>query len=220
MIRNLTLVSAVALMTIAGCSNEIDDANLEDKAAQVAEQVAETTATAEATVETAMADALIGPTLGEIFPVASLAGADGTALTLADLTAERGGVVVLSRSAEWCPYCQRQMIDLKDAQAELESMGMKLSVLTYDTPEILAGFAAENDVGYQFISDTGSETIKALNLLNTDVAEGSRVYGVPHPAVIVLAADGEMRNSHIGTDYKVRPSNAEVIALAADVDGG
>ena len=211
----MTLASALGLMMVAGCSNqEIDDANLQGKAASVVEQVSE------ATEETATAEALSGPTLGETFPVESLVSVDGAALTLADLTAESGGVVVLSRSAEWCPFCQKQMVDLKDSQAQLEAMGMKLSVITYDAPEILSGFAAENGIEYQFVSDTGSETIKALNLLNTDVDEGSRVFGVPHPAVIVLAADGEMRNLHVGTDYRVRPSNADVIALAADVDGG
>jgi len=97
---------------------------------------------------------------------------------------------------------------------------MKLSVITYDPVKELSQFAAANGITYQLVSDTESTTIIANNLLNPDVPQDTRYYGIPHPAVVVLAGNGEVRNTHVDTDYKVRPTNADVIAMAADVNGG
>lgn len=216
MVRKMTLAGVLALLPVAACSSEIDDAELEAKA-EVAEQVAADT---QEQVEAAMVDAQFGPVMGEALPVSSLLSSEGQPVELSGLVAEGGGVVVFSRSAAWCPYCQKQMVELKDAEAELASMGIRLSVVTYDSVKDLSKFAAENGIEYQLVSDTDSSTIIANSLLNEGAEEGSRFYGIPHPAVIVLAADGEVRNVHVDTDYTVRPSNDDVIALAADLNGG
>ena len=127
---------------------------------------------------------------------------------------------MFARSVSWCPYCQKQVVELKDAQAELSGMGIKLTVITYDPVKTLSQFAAEHGIGYQLVSDTESTTIIANNLLNEGVEEGTRFYGIPHPAVVVLSDIGDVQNMHVDTDYTVRPSNADVIAMAADVSGG
>lgn len=226
MVRKMTLAGVLALLPVAACSNDIDDRDLEAKA-QAAEEVAalqddvESDPVAEDMLtEMETAGPEYGPVIGEALPVSSLLSSEGQPLELSSLVSEGGGVVVFSRSAAWCPYCQKQMVELKDAQSDLEAMGMKLSVITYDSVKDLSQFAAENGIDYQLVSDTESTTIIASSLLNEDATEGTRFYGIPHPAVIVLASDGEVRNVHVDTDYTVRPSNDDVIALAADVNGG
>lgn len=216
MVRKMTLAGVLAFLPVAACSSDIDDAEIEAKAEEAEKAASE----AQEKVEEAMANAQYGPVIGEMLAVSSLLTSEGQPVELTDLVGERGGVVVFSRSAAWCPYCQKQMVQLKDIQAELADRGMKLSVLTYDPVKELSQFAAENGINYQLVSDTESSTIIANNLLNDGVEEGTRSYGIPHPAVVVLASNGEVRNTHVDTDYTVRPSNADVIALAADVDGG
>ena len=216
MVRKMTLAGVLALLPVAACSNEIDDSTLEAKSEQVETDVAET----EEKVEKAMAETSIGPVMGESLSVSSLLDSQGQPLELSGLVGERGGVIVFSRSAAWCPFCQRQMVALKDAAPALSEMGLKLSVVTYDSVKDLSQFASENGIDYQLVSDTESSTIIANNLLNDEVEQGTRFYGIPHPAVVVIAANGEVRNVHVDTDYRVRPNNDDVIALAADVEGG
>ncbi len=216
MVRKMTLAGVLALLPVAACSSDIDDAELEAKA-EAAEQ-AETDA--QETIEAAVEMAAYGPVIGEPLPVSSLLDSEGQPIELTDLVADGGGVVVFSRSAAWCPYCQKQMVELKEAESELANLGMQLTVITYDPVKDLSQFAASNGIGYQLASDTDSTTIIANSLLNEGAEEGSRFYGIPHPAVITLAASGEVRGTFVDTDYTVRPSNAEIIAMAADVNGG
>ena len=216
MVRKMTLAGVLALLPVAACSGDIDDAEIEAKA-EVADNAA---SEAQEEIEAALAQADYGPVIGDALAVSSLLSSEGQPIELSGLVSEGGGVVVFSRSASWCPYCQKQMVELKEAEAELSEMGMKLSVVTYDSVKDLSQFAAQNGIGYQLVSDTESSTIIANNLLNEGVDEGTRFFGIPHPAVVVLAANGEVRNVHVDTDYTVRPSNADVVALAADVNGG
>ena len=216
MVRKMTLAGVLALLPVAACSGDASETELEAKAAEAEKAASDT----QKKVEEAMANAAYGPVIGETLAVSSLLTSEGQPIDLQSLVADGGGVVVFSRSAVWCPYCQKQMVELKAAEAELAGMGMKLSVVTYDSVKELSQFAAENGIDYQLVSDTESTTIIANSLLNEGAEKGTRFYGIPHPAVVILSADGEVRNVHVDTDYKVRPTNADVIAMAADVNGG
>jgi len=46
------------------------------------------------------------------------------------------------RSASWCPFCQVQLIDVNRITADLAKRGYTLAALSYDSPEVLATFAA------------------------------------------------------------------------------
>lgn len=56
----------------------------------------------------------IGLEVGEKAPAFNLVNQEGEATTLSALTAEHGKVALaFFRSADWCPFCQRQLIDLQ-----------------------------------------------------------------------------------------------------------
>ena len=44
-----------------------------------------------------------------------------------------GLMLVFSRSADWCPYCKTQMIELQDRLPNLKAQGLGLAVITYDS---------------------------------------------------------------------------------------
>ena len=94
---------------------------------------------------------------------------------------------------------------------------MKLTVITYDSVKDLNEFKSTNRINYSLVSDTDSSTIIASNLLNESADEGTRFYGIPHPAVIVLGAIGEVKDVHVDTDYTVRPSVADILLNAEGV---
>src|SRR6478752_7259581 len=64
----------------------------------------------------------------------------GTPRTLQSLMGEKGLVLFFFRSADWCPFCQAQMMDLNTAVAGMESRGYKLAGISYDMPEIQKTF--------------------------------------------------------------------------------
>src|SRR4051812_13829675 len=95
-----------------------------------------------------------GPAVGAHMP-ANFAAVDkaGAPQTFASLKGQKGLVLMFFRSAKWCPYCQKQLIDMKAIQGSLEQRGYRLAGISYDDPSVLAQFAAKQGVDYTLLSD-------------------------------------------------------------------
>jgi peroxiredoxin len=146
----------------------------------------------------------------------ALLDAAGRPTMLGKQMGKNGLVLVLTRSASWCPYCKAQLIAIKDVQASLAQRGYKLASLSYDKPQVLAAFVAERDVGYAMLSDQGSKMIDALGLRDPQYGPGSMANGVPYATTLVIGPDGTVKARNVSRDYTARPSNAAILAL---VDG-
>jgi len=127
------------------------------------------------------------------------------------IAGKKGTVLVLFRSAKWCPYCQAQLKSLKDVQASLAQRGYGLAALSYDPPEVLAGFAAKTGIGYTLLSDEKSAMIDAFGLRDPAYAPSSYAYGVPKASILLVDAKGVLRWKSVATDYKIRADNATIL---------
>lgn len=158
----------------------------------------------------------IGPAVGSKVPPISARDLSGKPVTIARLSDRNGVVLVFFRSAKWCPYCQKQLMELKDAQAPLAQRGYRLVALSYDSPEVLTRFAEQRGIGYQFLSDPGSATIDAFKLRDPQYGKESFAFGVPMPAIFVISPRGVVQAKLAEEGYKTRPP---VSAVLAAVDG-
>ena len=127
------------------------------------------------------------------------------------IAGKKGTVFVLFRSAKWCPFCQAQLKSLKDAQASLAQRGYGLAALSYDAPDVLAGFAAKTGIGYTLLSDEKSAMIDAFGLRDPAYAAGSYAYGVPKASILLVDAKNVVRWKSVATDYKIRAENATIL---------
>lgn len=201
MIRTASLASLLALLPAAAVAQEPSDAAMAAKASE-----AERAAMAE--------EMRVGPVVGEPAPAVTVTGPEGT-VSFTDLAGEKGTVVAFFRSADWCPYCKKQLIDLKEAAAPLAGEGWTLIGVSYDSPETLADFKAAKELPYGLYSDAGSAAIDAYHLRNPDVPAGSRYYGIPHPAIVFIAADGMVKAVMREEGYKDRPPVEAILEMAA-----
>src|SRR5688572_9417685 len=79
----------------------------------------------------------IGPPIGAKVPdIGSPPDQTGAQRSLASLMGEKGLVLFFFRSADWCPYCQAQMMDLNMAVAAIERRGYRMAGISYDSPQI------------------------------------------------------------------------------------
>jgi peroxiredoxin len=67
------------------------------------------------------------------------------------------------------------------------------------------------DVTFPLLSDPRSRVIDRYALRDEAYA-GKKEDGIPHPAVFVLDEKGRVRWMKIETDFRERPSNAEIAA--------
>ncbi|BCA58477.1 peroxiredoxin family protein [Sphingomonas sp. HMP6] len=162
----------------------------------------------------AAAPAAIGPAIGTRIAIdAALIDSSGRKTTLAAVAHGKPIMVVLFRSAKWCPYCQGQLKSLGTVAGAAKAKGVGFIAVSYDSPVDLAAFAAKQGLSFPLYSDSGSKMIDALKLRDPRYAADSFAYGVPYPTTLLLDAAGTVKGKTVETDYKIRPTNADLIAM-------
>lgn len=158
----------------------------------------------------------VGPAVGARTPALHAVDLNGAPVSVRELSGKRGLVLVFFRSAKWCPYCQKQLMDLKEAPGPLAERGYKIAAVSYDPADVLAQFTAKQSIPYPLLSDLGSVTIDAWKLRDLRYKPGSFAWGVPYASVYILSPDGVLRAKLAEEDYKVRP---QLSAVLAAIDG-
>lgn len=137
----------------------------------------------------------------------------GAPATLAGAMGEQGMVLTLMRSADWCPFCKAQLGRLEERRAEIEGMGWRMAVLTYDKPETLAEFAASHGTGMALFSDEGSRFIDAVGLRDPQYGKDSFAHGVALASTLVIARDGTVKARFVSADYRSRIDEDDIVAM-------
>src|SRR5436190_14579530 len=100
--------------------------------------------------------AKLGPQVSERVPDFSLKDQAGKTWTLQSIMGPKGAMLVFVRSADWCPYCKTQLVDLQSGVEGLRKRGLGVATISYDPPEVLASFAKQRGITYPMLSDVGS----------------------------------------------------------------
>ncbi|MDG2002668.1 MAG: redoxin domain-containing protein [Novosphingobium sp.] len=160
----------------------------------------------------------VGIAVGATAPVEmELYDAKGEPTTLAGNMGERGMVLFLVRSADWCPFCQAQLIETNGIHGNINAKGYSLASLSYDKSDLLAKFAANKGINFTMLSDINSAMIDALDVRDPQYGPESSAYGVPRATILVLAPNGRVKAKHVSEDFRSRPSNDDVLAMIAGV---
>lgn len=153
-----------------------------------------------------------GLAVGAKAPDFTLKDAAGADFSLAALTKTGPVALVFYRSADWCPFCKKQLQALQADLGKVEMSGVRVVGLSYDAPAISAAAAAKLGLTFPLLSDTGSKVIEAYGIRNAD-AKG-KAAGVPHPVVFIVDGAGLIRAKLGRENYRERPESAEIIAAA------
>jgi peroxiredoxin len=184
----------------------------------------------------------LGPQVGTAVPDFNLPDQHGKTRTLQSVMGPKGAMIVFYRSADWCPYCKTQLLELQSQYESLSRDGLGLAAISYDSQEILAAFTAQHGITFPLLSDGGSATIKRYGILNTVAEEGlgpngkdpdvmarvklyvsangatERVRGIPFPGTFIVDRGGRVKARFFEDSYTVRNtvSNIRVKLNGAD----
>lgn len=136
---------------------------------------------------------------------------DGAKRTFDNLKGEKGLILVFYRSADWCPFCQKQLIELTARHDEISQTGYNIAGVSYDSVEVLDKFSEKRGIPFPLLSDKGSKAIRAFDLLNDKFAEGHFAYGVPHPAIVIIDNDQVVQSVLREDGYKNRVTIDDII---------
>ena len=163
---------------------------------------------------TSSAAPAVGPTriaVGDAAPAFSLQDENGATVTFPAAQA-RATVLVFYRGS-WCPFCARQLSELRRLRNDGESFDVYgISIDPPAKSAVLAdriGKDGKGALGFRLLSDPDHRTIDAYGLLD-ERYDGSEYSGIPRATVVVIDATGRVTWVRISEDYKLRPSVAEI----------
>lgn len=166
---------------------------------------------------------------GSMAPNVTVKTADGSPVSLQALLMQKPTVVIFYRGG-WCPYCSRQLAELKSIEQDLVDEGYQVLAISPESPTKLQSQKLETEFAVTLISDESLAAIRGFGVgfyvpSNTrklykdrmDVeltADKTEQAVLPAPAIFILDETGKIQFSYVNPDYAVRPS-AELVLSAA-----
>ena len=134
----------------------------------------------------------------------------GKTQTLETLRGSKGTVLLFYRSADWCPYCKGQLIQLQAAKERFEKQGIKLAGISYDSVEILKYFSDRRKIDFPLLSDPDSKIIRMYQVLNAE-AIGPNA-GMARPGYFFIDTEGMIREKFFEAKYRERLTGNTVLS--------
>jgi len=154
----------------------------------------------------------LGPQVGDPAPLFALQDQHGRTRALSSLLGPKGAMLVFYRSADWCPYCKGQLVELQRHATDLQRDGLTLVAVSYDPVPVLAAFSTRMQIGFPLLSDPGSATIKRYGILNTTIDATNPTYGIPFPGTFLIDAHGVVTSRFFETAYQERDTTTSILA--------
>ena len=152
----------------------------------------------------------VGLRAGQRAPEFSARDQFGKTQTLETLRGSKGTVLLFYRSADWCPYCKGQLIQLQAAKERFEKQGIKLAGISYDSMEILKYFSDRRKIDFPLLSDPDSKIIRMYQVLNSE-AVGPNA-GMARPGYFFIDTEGMIREKFFEAKYRERLTGNNVLS--------
>ncbi|WNM20078.1 peroxiredoxin-like family protein [Flavobacterium capsici] len=161
--------------------------------------------------------------IGEKAPNTNLTSIDGKPVSFLDVLNNNKTILVFYRGG-WCPYCNKHLSALAEAEPELLKMGYKIVAVSPDSAKSLEETKSKDKVNYTLLSDSENNFSKAFGLAfeapknyEKYLMKGSDNVNssiIPVPSVFILDKDGTILFEYIAPDYKHRLSNELLLSVA------
>lgn len=153
-----------------------------------------------------------GPAVGGRFPdLLELQDQTGKLQSLTKLMGKQGTAVFFVRSADWCPFCMRQLADVNGRLADFNELGLNVVSVSMDTVDKIANFHAKQAIGYTMLSDPQGGIVEKLGIRDPQYADGSRAYGVARPMIFIIDPQFRITHKYAEESYRNRPDLNKVL---------
>ena len=152
----------------------------------------------------------VGLRAGQKAPDFSARDQFGQTQTLDTLRGPKGTVLLFYRSADWCPYCKGQLIQLQAAKERFEKQGIKLAGISYDNVEILKYFSGRRKIEFPLLADPDSKIIRMYQVLNSEAIGPNS--GMARPGYFYIDPEGMIREKLFEANYRERLTGNRVLS--------
>jgi peroxiredoxin len=162
-------------------------------------------------------------------PAFSISSADGSLYDFDPQAMARPVIIVFYRGG-WCPYCNRQLSELRLVEDEIVELGYEMLFISADRAEILKPSLRDQTLDYTLLSDNEMKVARDFCVafrvddatierylsggLDIEAASGRTHRILPIPAVFIIGSDGLIDFMYANTDYRVRIDPELLLAAA------
>lgn len=164
--------------------------------------------------------------VGDVAPAFTGIDQDGNTISSAELL-KKGPVVIFFYRGEWCPYCNRQIMQLQDSLQLVLNKGASVVAITPSAAEGIdkivsktkATFSIIHDKDYKIMMDygvafevsTGTKIKYKLGGINLKKENGNDGNILPVPATYVIGTDGKIKYVYYNVNYKERATVKSIL---------
>lgn len=165
--------------------------------------------------------------IGEIIPDATLKSPDANDHSVSDILSKKPTVMIFYRGG-WCPYCNRHLAEIQDAESEIISLGYQIIAISPDSPENLQITDDKHQLNYSLYSDSSGAFTKSIGIAFkasekkwnklSEKSNGLNEGFLPVPAVFVVNTKGEILFEYINPSYNKRLKASLLIAVLKSLE--
>lgn len=151
----------------------------------------------------------------------------GNKISLSE-TYKKGSVVLIFYRGQWCPYCNRQMMQLQDSLSMIKDKGATVIAVTAEKPENISKTVAKTKASFPIVHDEKLAIMKQYDVafavdaktvetykkygIDFEQANGSNGANLPVPAVYVINKEGKIVYRYFNKDYTKRATIKEILS--------
>ncbi len=145
-----------------------------------------------------------GLALDSMVPEISVIDVNNDKQTIRQLSGDKGLILILFRSADWCPYCKKHLIEINKWHSKFTALGYGIAAISYDSVETLKTFSDKRKLLYPLLADQNHQTMIDYKVLNKKYQPGDDDYGIPYPGVLIIDEQGKLTYKYFYKGYKKR----------------
>lgn len=139
----------------------------------------------------------------------------------------KGAVVIVFYRGEWCPYCNKQLMELEDSLSLITKKGAIIIAITPEKRENILKTIQKTKASYSILSDDSLKIMNDYKVafgldekttikyktwgINLEEMNGTNGNNLPIPAVYIVNIEGKIIYRYFDSDYKKRVSVSEIL---------
>jgi peroxiredoxin len=135
-----------------------------------------------------------------------------------------GPVILKFYRGEWCPICNLDLREIQRYLPQIASFGASVLAISPQNPDNALTAQQKNELGFEVLSDSNQEVIKAYNLqfdpgddyhsrrdLTQENGDGSKL--LPVPATFIIDPDFTIVAAHVKANYTERMTPEKILEI-------
>ena len=150
--------------------------------------------------------------MGSTFPDGlNLQDQTGKQQSLKALVGSKGAAIFFVRSADWCPFCKKQLADVNGRLADFKALGLNVISVSHDEVPLIAAYYNSQSIGYTMLADPNGAVVEKLGVRDLQYADGSKAYGVARPMIFIVTPQLKITHKYAEESFRNRPDLDKVL---------